>query len=289
MDISYINTSLLKFNPQADDPSFGSDVVILDLEDSVHTRHKEHARNMLATLDLRPLLAIGIRFGVRINSLMSLAGLQDLCALIAFLREMPTSIAFVQLPKVESDFEVTLCRSILNENTLALNIIPIIETPKGVEHLEQIAAISDAMMFGRVDMTASMYRSNATYLAYARGRFCAACAQQGISAIDTANFDSSADIMDLTAFELDCLEGRAEGFTARAVVHPAQVAIVKGVFAMPDEELQTYRSTIAAYADAQTGFSIVNGSIIAPPFVARARKMLQLYQSLQGEQACTGH
>ncbi len=281
MDISYINTSVLKFNPHAEDPSFGSDAVILDLEDSVHVRCKDNARGMLATLDLGPLLARGMRFGIRINSLMSLVGLQDLCALIAFFCKSPASIAFVQLPKVESDFEVTLCRSVLNENALALNIIPIVETTKGVEHLEQIAALSDAMMFGRVDMTASMYRSNAAYLAYARGRFCAACAQHGISAIDTANFGSGADIMDLVAFEQDCLDGLAEGFTARAVVHPAQVAIVNRVFSMPDQELQTYRSTIAAYAEAQTGFSVVNGSVVAPPFVARARKMLRLYQSVQ--------
>lgn len=279
MRVSYLNTSLLRFNPQAEDPSFGSDAVILDLEDAVHMRHKEQARSVLATLDLEPLLARGIRFGVRINSLMSLAGLQDWCTLTDLLRQQPGKITFIQLPKVESAFEVELCRSILNENSLAIEIIPIIETPKGVEHLERIAALSDAMMFGRVDMTAAMYRSNAGYMAYARGRFCVACAQCGIPAVDTANFGSGSDIMDLDAFEQDCMMGLAEGFTARAVVHPAQVEIVNRVFTVSEEELQTFCDTIIAYADAETGFSVVNGNIVAPPFVARARRMLRLYRS----------
>ncbi|UMR32893.1 aldolase/citrate lyase family protein [Massilia sp. MB5] len=287
MDIAYLNTSILKFNPQAADPSFGSDVVILDLEDAVHARDKETARAMLAQLELGPLLARGLRFGLRINSLMSLAGLQDLAALDAFLRREPDSLLFVQLPKVESDFEIRLCRTVLREGGQALRVVPIIETPGGVEQLEAIAALSDAMMFGRVDMGASLYRSNAAYLAYARGRFCAACAQRGIAAIDTANFGSGADIMNLAAFEQDCLDGRAEGFTARAVVHPNQVAVVKRIFALPEDELQACLGTISAYAEAHTGFSVVDGRVIAPPFVARARKMLNLYQYSQGDAACT--
>lgn len=215
MNVCYLNTSILKFNPDLDDPGFGSDLVIIDLEDSVHTHHKHLARAALATLDLEPLTRKGLRFGVRVNSLMSIDGLQDLCAISARCREGAAGISFVQLPKVESLFELELCRSALRNLPDTLDIVPIIETSKGVEHVEEIAGVSDAMMFGRVDMAACMYRVNDAYLSYARGRFCVACARHGISAIDTASFGSAADITDMSAFERDCLAGRSEGFTPR--------------------------------------------------------------------------
>lgn len=281
MNTCYLNTSILKLNLQAPDPSYGSGALIVDLEDAVHVNHKARARQALADLDLRSLTDRKVRVGVRINNLMGMDGLRDLSALSERLRKHG-DIAFVQLPKVESRFELELCRSALRDAGPMPDLIAIIETPGGIEHLNAIAQASQAMMFGRVDMAAAMYRPNPAYLAYARGAFCVACARHGIAAIDTANFGSARDISDGAAFEADCLQGRAEGFTARAVVHPAQIAVVQRVFAMDDAELAAYRATIAAYDSAETGFSVMDGNIIAPPFVARARKMLQVYGSAVG-------
>lgn len=287
MDTCYLNTSVLKLDTGLHDPSFGSGVVIIDLEDAVHVAHKQAARATLAALDLSGPSARAVRFGVRINSLMGLDGLRDLSVLADWVRARhlqsgASPISFVQLPKVESRFELDLCRAALRDLPQMPEVIPIIETPGGVARLDEIAAASDAMMFGRVDMSASMYRANRSWLAYARGAFCVACARYAIPAIDTAGFGNVADIKDSAAFEADCLDGRAEGFTARAVVHPAQVPVVKRVFAMDPDELRGYRMTIAAYDEADTGFSVSNGNIVAPPFVARARKMLRVYGAARG-------
>lgn len=54
---------------------------------------------------------------------------------------------------------------------------------------------------------------------------------------------------------------------------------MKRVFAVMSDELDAYRTTIAAYANAPTGFSVVDGNIVAPPFVARANMMLRLYDA----------
>ncbi|HEV7777060.1 MAG TPA: CoA ester lyase [Luteibacter sp.] len=276
MDVSYLNTSVQRFDPTLPDPGFGADIVILDLEDSVHAQHKGEAREAFVRLDLSRFANRKPGFGIRINSIKTRNGLLDLCAVIERLRG-DGGLSFIQLPKAESRSELELCRAVLNEAGCKTRLIPIIETPRGVDHVEDISGASDAMMFGRVDMEAAMYRPNSAYINYARARFCVACAGHGIAAIDTAGFRIAADIMDLDRFERECVAGRAEGFTAKAMVHPAQIAVVKRVFTQDEAQFDAWRETIADYARANVGFSVVDGRVVAPPFVAHAHAMLRLY------------
>lgn len=277
MDVCYLNTSVLKFNPTLADPGFGSDVVILDLEDGVHNSAKAKAREVIAALDLTDLDAKDLTFGVRVNSLCSIDGIRDIDVIYTCLETGSLAVDFLQIPKVRSHHDVLLYRELLEKLPVQIRIMPIIETPEAVENVDRIAALSDAMMFGQVDMAASMYQVNEAYLAYARGRFCVACAREGIAAIDTAAIDSNMELMDMAAFEKECVAGKADGFTAKAVIHPVQVPIVKKVFGICEDELEQYRSTISRYQQTEEGFSIVDGRVIAPPFVARARMMLRLY------------
>lgn len=277
IDVSYLNTSVLRFDPSLPDPSFGADMVILDLEDSVHVRHKDEAREAFARLDLSSFAGVRPGFGIRINSLKTRDGLLDLCKVAKRLCDGDSGLSFIQLPKTEARSELELCRAVLNDAGCSTRLIPIVETPRGVDHVEEIAEASDAMMFGRVDMEAAMYRPNPAYIDYARARFCVACAGRGIPAIDTAGFRSGADIMDLDRFEQECLAGRAEGFTAKAMVHPAQIAVTNRIFTLDEAQLDAWRETIADYGRAKSGFSVVDGRVIAPPFVAHARAMLRLY------------
>lgn len=279
MNISYLNTSVLKFNSTLNDPGFGSDVVILDLEDGVHHFAKAKAREVLATLNLSDVTRKDLTFGVRVNSLYSIEGIRDIDVIHACCETSSLAIDFLQIPKVRSHHDILLCRSLLKTLSTQIRIIPIIEIPEAVENIDQIAAISDAMMFGQVDMAASMYQVNKAYLAYARGRFCVACARAGIPAIDTAAINRHMDLTDMSIFEKECIAGKAEGFTAKAVIHPAQIPIVNKIFAISEHELEQYRSIIRRYEQTKEGFSIVDGVVIAPPFVARAQMMLRLFCS----------
>jgi citrate lyase subunit beta/citryl-CoA lyase/(S)-citramalyl-CoA lyase len=158
-----------------------------------------------------------------------------------------------------------------------VKIIPIIETPEAIENVERIAKVSDALMFGQVDIVASMYQKNDSYLAYARGRFAIACAQSEISAIDTAKIDGNIDLTNTSTFEQECASSKAEGFTAKAVIHPSQVQIVNKFFRISEAELDKYRTLIKHYEQNSEGFSLTDGLVVAPPFVAQAKMMLRLY------------
>ncbi|WNZ58756.1 aldolase/citrate lyase family protein [Myxococcus sp. MxC21-1] len=277
MTICFLYTSVLRFDPTRDDPGFGSDVVMIDLEDAVHAASKAKARQRLAELDLRALTQRGRRFGVRINHLASLDGIRDLDAVCRGHEEGRLPIEYLQIPKVRSHHEVVLCRSVM-EKLKGVKLFPIVETPEGMDDIERIASVSDLLLFGQADITATMYRPNEAYLAQARGRFCVACARYGIPPVDTKLFE---EVEDMARFEAACRESKNEGFMAKAIIHPNQVPIVKKVYSVPSAELETYQRTISSYEAAANGFAIVDGSVIAPPFVAKARLMLDYYTSQQ--------
>lgn len=278
MDRCFLYTSALRFDPSRSDPGFGADVVMIDLEDAVHASAKDDARARLASLDLRPLVARGLRFGVRVNALSTIEGLRDLDAVHRGVAGGALAIDYLQPPKVGSREEVAICRSIAGAMARPLRLFPIVETPEGVDDVEAIARESDLLLFGQADVTAAMYRPNEAWLAQARGRFCVACARARIYPVDTKLFE---EIQDMSRFEAGCRDAQAEGFMAKAIVHPRQVPVVKRVFAVDPTEIARHRATIADYERADAGFRIVDGAVIAPPFVAKARRMLELYGALE--------
>lgn len=274
MDVCFLSMPVLKFDPARDDPGFGCDVVMLDLEDSIHVSAKAEARRRLAALDLRGIVERGQRFGVRVNSIASIDGVRDLDAVYTGCESGRLAIDYLQIPKVRSHHDLALCRSVLAGLPRAVRLFPIVEIPEGVTAVEEIAAHSDIMLFGMEDMSASMYRPNEAYLGQARGRFCVTCAREGIPAIDTKG---GMNIADMAAFERACADGKDEGFTGRSVIHPNQIPVVRRVFAASAEEIDQWRRIVAAYARNESGFTIVDGQVIAPPFVAKAEKMLRLH------------
>lgn len=276
MDVCYLNTSILKYDATLPDPSFGCDALILDLEDSVHKNQKDAARNLLLTVDITTVNS-DISVGIRMNQLHTIDGIKDLSMIYHVIEKRGIKIDFIQIPKVREAYDVIFCREVLRNLPYRVKIIPIIETPQAINEIENIAKQSDAMMFGQVDMAASMYKINTAYLNYSRGRFCVACFNESIPAIDTAVFTNEADIKDKNAFEKKCIDSRMEGFTAKAVVHPTQIPIVKNILGIDQNELQKSQSIIDKYNSAKDGFSIVDGAIVAPPFVAHAESVLKLY------------
>jgi citrate lyase subunit beta/citryl-CoA lyase/(S)-citramalyl-CoA lyase len=248
---------------------------MIDLEDSVHTSEKDKARNALTQLDLRELINKNKTFGVRINNINSMNGIRDLDVVFRCVQSGLLPINYLQIPKVSSHHDVLRCRSYIKELSTSLKIFPIVETPEGVSDLEKIAAASDILLFGQADLTAAMYQTNISYLEHARGRFCVACAQAKICPVDTSMFE---EISNMSEFELGCEKSKEEGFMAKAVIHPNQIPIVKKIFSVSAKELEEYKLVIDSYERADTGFQIKAGSVIAPPFVEKAKLMLNFYQ-----------
>lgn len=277
LNVSYLYSSVFKFNPVLDDLGFGSDAIVIDLEDGVHDSAKEQARQKIASLDISDITRKDLMIGVRINQVFSIEGIRDLAAVYSAVKAGSLAIDFLKIPKVRTYHDVLLCKKLFDKLPIEIKMIPIIEVPEAIDNIDQIAALSDAMMFGQVDMAATMYHLNKSYMDYARGKFCIACAQKEIAAIDTAAIRHDMDLKDMRAFEKECLASKDEGFTGKAIIHPDQVPIVNKVYSVTEQEMDGYRSVVNLYENADIGFSIVEGKIIAPPFVARAQMMLRLY------------
>ena len=259
------------------DPTFGSDVVMIDLEDSVHAFEKSKARAALAQLDLRDLVKNKNKtFGVRINSINTMDGIRDLDVVLNHIQSGNFPIEYLQIPKVGSHQEVLRCRSYVDELSISLKIFPIVETPEGIADVEKIAAVSDLLLFGQADLVATMYQPNAAYLSQARGRFCVACAQAKICPVDTFMFE---EISNMVAFEKGCTQAKEEGFMAKAIIHPNQVPVVKNIFSVSIDDIDQYKLLIDTYEHADTGFQFNAGTIIAPPFVAKAKLILNFYEA----------
>jgi (S)-citramalyl-CoA lyase len=275
MHTCFLYTSVFKFDPNRNDPSFGSDVVMIDLEDSVHAFEKDRARDVLSRLDLTGVINRNNTFGVRINNLNSMDGIRDLDIVFRCIQSGRLPIKYLQIPKVSSHHDVQRCRSYIKGLSVSPKMFPIVETPEGIANVEKIAAVSDILLFGQADLTATMYQPNIAYLSQARGRFCVACAQSKICPVDTFMFE---EISNMSKFEAGCKQSKEEGFMAKAIIHPNQIPVVKKIFSVPSEELEDYKSVIDSYERADTGFQFKAGSVIAPPFVAKAKLMLNFYQ-----------
>jgi citrate lyase beta subunit len=250
-----------------------ADVVIIDLEDSVHINAKAAAREKAGQFDFSPLTKLGIRLAVRINTMCSFDGLRDLEMLRERYERGDCAIGSVLLPKINHASEIRIYRSLFDSLKQRPRLISFIETIEAVENADAIAAVSDAICFGQADLGAQMYSPHPVFLDYARTRMCAAAARYHIQSIDTSSFE----IHDMVKFERECAAAKECGFTAKVAIHPIQVEPINRVFGVCSEVLAGYHRLIDAYANADVGFALKDGQVVAPPFVAKARMMLEVY------------
>ena len=241
-----------------------ADLICIDLEDAVAAPDKDSARAAVMA---------GLtgwddgRVAVRINGVMTRAGLRDLIALTEC--AAPPPLLFV--PMVEHAGEIAQVARIL-ENP-AIGLVPLIETVRGLRDAHLIAAQPQvaAMMFGGGDFSAQLGVDLAfDPLLVARGQFVMACADTGVPAIDVPfiRLDDADGLAD------ECARVRAMGFAAKAAIHPAQVDAINAGFGADEVAIAEANEAIAAY-EAAGGMAIRHkGKILEAPIVARMRAML---------------
>lgn len=275
MDVSYLYTPALRVDSLvAHADTLQAHMVVVDLEDSTHINAKVQARDKVAAFDFSPLRDRGVKVGVRINAISTCDGVQDLLLVRSLFGDTRTVFSHVFIPKVGHEREVRIYRTLFSTLPVVPSLYSFIETVDGVEHAEGIASVSDALCFGQADLVSEMYSPNDAFINYARARMCVAAAKYNIQAIDTNSFD----IKDMVKFEEECVRARGYGFTAKAAIHPDQVPIVNRVFAVSPELITKYESAIAAYMASEAGFLIKDSEVMAPPFIAKARRMLSFYK-----------
>lgn len=280
MNVSYLYTPALRIESLlAKRHEIAADVVVVDLEDSIHFNAKAEARKKVARIDLSPLTQLGIRLGLRVNTACSFDGLRDLEMLRALGESGECPFEYVLLPKVNHQSELRIYRGLVNSLRRPPKLYTFIETVEAVENAFGIAAASDALCLGQADLCAEMYAPNAAYLDYARARLCVAAAKHHIQAIDTNSFE----ISDMAFFERECVAAKDCGFTGKAAIHPNQVEAINRIFSVSKEDVDCYQSFIDTYTNSETGFALKDGKVIAPPFVAKARMMLKFIDNWSRE------
>ncbi len=255
---------------------YGADAVILDLEDSVPITQKFDAR-ILVKYSLQ-----NVDFGksekwVRINGIDTPYWKKDLEEILPYCE-------VINLPKVESlddvnaaDQEMSL---IEDDNGLEpRKLVPIIETVRGLKNARDIATHPRvvALAWGGEDLTADLGipRKKALILDYVRAEIVLAAKAEKKQALDTV-FSNVKDTEGLFNY---AQRARYMGFDGIGVIHPNQIEVVHRAFKPTDEEIEEARKIIEAAKEAEReGKAVIslNGRMIDPPVVERARKILAL-------------
>lgn len=249
----------------------GADQVAIDLEDAVGPADKDRARPAaLAFLASPGRDASDGECGLRINPPSTAEGARDLQALA----ESAVDPAFVMVPKAESVADIELVAAALGERTAS--IVPLVESPRGLLAAESIAAASprvSALMFGGYDYAVALRgRPGWESFLAPRNRLAIVAAAAGIGFIDVP-FLAIDDVVGLAA-ETDRVI--ALGATAKAAIHPAQVATIQSRFLPTGEELAWARRVVEAL-DARAGEAVaVDGKLVDRPIELAARRALAL-------------
>jgi citrate lyase beta subunit len=247
----------------------GADQICIDLEDAVALADKEMARE--ATYDFIAQSTTGdTELGVRINTISSALGIADLERLI----ERGVKPQFVMLPKIESADEIAIADKLLSGT--AIPLIAQLESPRAVFEARNIAKVTrrlQALMFGGFDYAvAARVKPGRDGWLWARGQIAAAAAEAEVGAIDVP----SLDIKNLQEIATETEHVISLGFTSKAAIHPAQIAVIQNVFLPTTEENSHAQKVLEAVATAKDAAIAVDGKLVDRPIELAARRIAQL-------------
>ena len=267
----------------------GTDVIIVDLEDSVAMGAKEtgrritgdflrQAKNQIAAENGPPL------FYVRINDLRS--GLAD-ADLQAVMEAGPDGI---MLPKSESGADLQDLHSRLDVHEAEYGLpdggtrilLVASETAVSVFGLGSYADKSNrlaVLAWGAEDLSADIGASGNRD---ASGRFTEPfrlvrnLCLFGAVAAQTAPIDTVyTNFRDLQGLADECRDAERDGFTAKMAIHPAQVAVINDIFTPSPETIARAQRIIDAFRQSgDKGVIGLDGEMLDRPHMKRAQRTL---------------
>jgi citrate lyase subunit beta/citryl-CoA lyase len=265
----------------------GADALILDLEDAVSPANKPLARELVpAFLRDRPKAKRTSEIWVRINPLDTELALADLSAVVA---AAPDGL---MLPKANGPEDVLRLSHYLDAleshadiELHSIRILPVATETAispfrlgdyaraglrrllgitwGAEDLSAVIGASTNLdASGQWAVTYQMVRSLTLLAAHAAG----------VQAVDTlyVNF------RDEEGLRASSRASRAEGFTGRMAIHPAQVAAINESYMPSTEEIEHARRVIAVFAAAPGAGTLgLDGKMIDIPHLKQAQRVLE--------------
>ncbi len=272
----------------------GADALILDLEDSVAPERKPAARELVAAhLAARPRAGRKSKLFVRINPLETEHALADLKAIVA---AAPDGI---MQPKVNSPEDALRLSHYLDAfeaqagiEAGAIQILPVAtETAIAPFHLGAFAPAKLARLMGLTwgaeDLAAAIGASGnrgpdgewTLTFRIVRSMMLLAAHACGVQAIETLQ----ADFRDDEGLRASSRAARAEGFSGRLAIHPAQVAAINACFMPSPEETEHARRLVALFAaNPGAGTLSLDGKMIDLPHLKQAELVLAQAKAFTG-------
>lgn len=232
--------------------SLNADGVILDLEDAVAVSEKPGTRAVVVNAFKAPRAG---RLYVRVNALSTEWCFADLLAVVH------AGLDGIILPKTESADELKsadwMIGSLERERGLkqgAIDLIPIIETAKGIQALASICGAGTrarTVAFGAGDFTLDLgmiWSRDESELLPHRAACVVACRAAGMdSPLDTV----WADLRDTEGFALSAQRAAALGFQGKMCIHPDQIVPTNAAFTPDEATVAKARKVIAAFDAAE--------------------------------------
>lgn len=259
-----------------------ADALILDLEDSVAVDRKATARELCAAT-----LTAGARMKlfVRINALDTPAALLDLAAVV---RARPYGI---MLPKCRNGDDARRVAHYLTALEARdgvpagdIRILPIVTETGGSmfglgSYDSRPIARLCGMLWGGEDLAADVGAmtnrdDSGRYAApyqLARSLCLFAATSASVIAVDAVY----TNFRDAAGLRQESIEGLHSGFSAKAAIHPDQIAVINEAFTPSAADVEAARKVIAAFdASPGAGVASVDGKMLDRPHYRTALRVL---------------
>ena len=271
-----------------------ADAFIFDLEDAVAVARKPVAREMVpAFIKERPRAERKSQLWVRVNPLDTPWTLEDLAAIV------PVAPDGIMLPKVNGPEDVEQVSHYLSALEAAsgveqgsIRILPVAtETAVSPFRLGDYAAAGLTRLYGLTwgaeDLSSAIGASGNTdgtgewthTYKMVRSLCLLGAHAAGGEAVDTLYVD----FRDPDGLRASCKAARAEGFSGRVAIHPAQVDIINESFSPSADEVDFARRVIDLFAaNPDAGTLGLDGKMLDIPHLKQAERTLAMHEARRG-------
>lgn len=269
-------------------PRLTSDVITIDLEDSVPPAEKEKARG-LAHSHLKMAADTGADVYVRLNNWETGMTNADCEAVV------DKGLNAVCLAKCGGPDDVKRLHWKLEEmeqkNGLepgSIQIQLLIETAKGMMNVYEAALASprvSSLIFGAVDFTTDMRvtltQPNGQEQEWGRARMACAARAAGLIAIDCPYVA----FKDTEGFEEDTRYGRQLGYEGRMLIHPSQIEPAHKIYSPAPERVEWAKAVVKVFEEegiAKGSAAVtLNGHMVDTPVYLNAKQILDAITQIE--------
>lgn len=257
-----------------------TDVVILDLEDSVPISMKNQARENISNIE-KYIGAFSGQVIIRINELT------DQNEVVKDIKSINQYIDGLMLPKIINvddiyRYETFVRREIENNK---LYFIPLIENAKVLFQLENILMNANVrgIAFGGEDFITDingLHGEESRVFNYPRAQMVIAAKAYGKLVIDTPFLK----IDDFAGVERTSVIARELGFDGKLSIHPLHSKKINQIFSPSIEELIHAKKILKLIKDSNLfgkGVAMIDGKMVGPPMEKRARKIVEMDEQIK--------